>query len=205
MSVQLATAPSHPVFVECVSCTTSGGEEDQTYQNQRNVEDSVSLKDSGSTSMSEISISAGSGLALVTNRAMDSLSFMLLSKRQYLHTAWPMKHSGAQGFSTTVCTDATTHHAAIPFTSTMGRSRIILWTLFGQGQQRSFGQIIHGREGKPMGWRSSQSRAFARFDLDIRMKESASSGLPKNMVWPRLKSATSSSARHGGTSSNGVG
>ena len=204
MSVQLATAPSHPVFVECVSCTTSGGEEDRTYRSQKNVEDSVSLKDSGSTSMSEILISAGSGLALDTSRATVNSFYTNPSKRLCSLTAWPMKHSGAQGFSTTLCTDAITHHAAILFTSTMERSPKTLWIQCGPERQPFFGQTAHGLGERPMGWRSSQSRAFARFALGIRTRESASSSLLMSMVSPRQRSVRLCAGKPGGTLTSGV-
>ena len=205
MSVQLATAPSHPVFVECASCTINGGEEDQIYPSRKSDGDSASLKDSGSILMSETSTAAGSGPDRDTSRAMGSSFSTILLKRQYLPTAWPTKHFGAQDLSTMLCTDAITHHAAIPSISTMARSHKILWTLFGLEQQPSSARITHGQEEKPMVWRNSQNRACARFATGIRTKESVSSDLPKNMAWPKLKSATSSFARRGGTSSNRSG
>jgi hypothetical protein len=122
MVVELKVAPSPvPLCAICVKCTTAGGNAESavlTWRSQKSVGVCVCPKGSGNTSMSEDGMSAGSGWHSESRPGMESsmpMTIEVMSGEPFLHTGWPMRHSGGGLWSTGAFIVAIIHRAATPY------------------------------------------------------------------------------------------
>lgn len=205
MSVESTAATSLLLMCAiCAKCTTPDGNAERTWRSARSVEGSVCRSGSGSTSMFEALMSAGSGRLEGQTRGTVSLLFtrpMSSRSAQWRPTGWLMRRSGVPPSSTTVCIGAIIRPAVTPCICTTELTRTISETQWRRGQIGLRNPTSLMREEKRRDWQSSLSNRYERFGNGTQQVGFLSRDWLMNMAFAKARSATWSIERRGVTSS----